>query len=59
MQVGTAEPLLIGAEPQVPAERPERTLTLFPLAALIFFEVSGGPFGVEDAVGAAGPFWEG
>lgn len=57
MQVGTAEPLLIGAEPQVPAERPERTLTLFPLAALIFFEVSGGPFGVEDAVGAAGPFW--
>lgn len=35
----------------------ERTLTLCPLIALIFFEVSGGPFGVEDAVGAAGPFW--
>jgi amino acid transporter len=37
--------------------QPQRTLTLLPLAALIFFEVSGGPYGVEDAVGAAGPFW--
>lgn len=32
-----------------------RRLTTLPLAALIFYEVSGGPFGVEDAVGAGGP----
>ena len=32
-----------------------RRLTTIPLAALIFYEVSGGPFGVEDAVGAGGP----
>ncbi|KAJ8768882.1 hypothetical protein K2173_023877 [Erythroxylum novogranatense] len=29
-------------------------LTLWPLIALIFYEVSGGPFGVEDSVGAGG-----
>eukprot|EP00884_Botryococcus_braunii_P015193 jgi/Botrbrau1/23675/Bobra.55_2s0056.1 len=33
----------------------QRPLSLWPLVALIFFEVSGGPFGIEDAVGAAGP----
>jgi amino acid transporter len=32
-----------------------RCLTTLPLAALIFYEVSGGPFGIEDAVGAGGP----
>ncbi|KXZ49449.1 hypothetical protein GPECTOR_21g675 [Gonium pectorale] len=32
-----------------------RTLGLWPLVTLIFFEVSGGPFGTEDAVSAAGP----
>jgi amino acid transporter len=31
-----------------------RTLTLLPLVALIFYDVSGGPFGVEDAVSSAG-----
>ncbi|KAL3538815.1 hypothetical protein ACH5RR_002181 [Cinchona calisaya] len=32
-------------------------LTLLPLIALIFYEVSGGPFGVEDSVRAGGgPF---
>ncbi|XP_024540259.1 probable polyamine transporter At3g19553 isoform X1 [Selaginella moellendorffii] len=30
-------------------------LSFFPLVALIFYEVSGGPFGVEDSVRAAGP----
>jgi amino acid transporter len=35
--------------------RPTKPLTLLPLVALIFFEVSGGPFGTEDAVAAAGP----
>ncbi|XP_073220654.1 probable polyamine transporter At3g19553 [Cicer arietinum] len=29
-------------------------LTIFPLIALIFYEVSGGPFGVEDSVRAGG-----
>uniref|UniRef100_A0A2P2J5G5 Putative polyamine transporter At3g19553 n=2 Tax=Rhizophora mucronata TaxID=61149 RepID=A0A2P2J5G5_RHIMU len=29
-------------------------LTLWPLIALIFYEVSGGPFGIEDSVGAGG-----
>ncbi|XP_068652388.1 probable polyamine transporter At3g13620 [Aristolochia californica] len=32
-----------------------RKLTLIPLIFLIYFEVSGGPFGEEPAVGAAGP----
>ncbi|XP_051137333.1 probable polyamine transporter At1g31830 [Andrographis paniculata] len=30
-------------------------LSLLPFVFLIFYGVSGGPFGVEDAVGAAGP----
>ncbi|KAF5183983.1 Polyamine transporter put1 [Thalictrum thalictroides] len=30
-------------------------LTLLPLIALIFYEVSGGPFGVEDSVRTGGP----
>ncbi|MFS7962441.1 hypothetical protein Hanom_Chr08g00726651 [Helianthus anomalus] len=30
--------------------------TLLPLIFLIFYEVSGGPFGVEDSVKAAGRF---
>ncbi|GAX81476.1 hypothetical protein CEUSTIGMA_g8905.t1 [Chlamydomonas eustigma] len=33
----------------------KKPLTLLPLVMLIFFEVSGGPFGTEDAVSAAGP----
>ncbi|KAL3609054.1 hypothetical protein D5086_000074 [Populus alba] len=32
-------------------------LALIPLVFLIFFEVSGGPYGEESAVGAAGPLW--
>uniref|UniRef100_A0A2P2MYI6 Uncharacterized protein n=1 Tax=Rhizophora mucronata TaxID=61149 RepID=A0A2P2MYI6_RHIMU len=34
-----------------------RKLALIPLVFLIFFSVSGGPYGEEDAVGAAGPLW--
>ncbi|KAJ7519547.1 hypothetical protein O6H91_20G043700 [Diphasiastrum complanatum] len=30
-------------------------LSVIPLVALIFYEVSGGPFGVEDSVKAGGP----
>ncbi|EIE19872.1 amino acid transporter [Coccomyxa subellipsoidea C-169] len=38
------------------AKRQPRTkLGLLPLVALIFYEVSGGPFGTEDAVTSAGP----
>ncbi|KAI4318771.1 hypothetical protein MLD38_032440 [Melastoma candidum] len=33
---------------------PNPKLTLLPLIALIFYEVSGGPFGVEDSVRAGG-----
>ncbi|KAL5550812.1 hypothetical protein UlMin_000988 [Ulmus minor] len=32
-----------------------RKVSVLPLVFLIFYEVSGGPFGVEDSVGAAGP----
>ncbi|KAF5194238.1 Polyamine transporter put1 [Thalictrum thalictroides] len=32
-----------------------RKVSILPLVFLIFYEVSGGPFGVEDAVNAAGP----
>ncbi|XP_057964894.1 probable polyamine transporter At1g31830 [Malania oleifera] len=32
-----------------------RKVSLIPLIFLIFYEVSGGPFGVEDSVQAAGP----
>lgn len=32
-----------------------RKLSILPLIFIIFYEVSGGPFGIEDTVGAAGP----
>ncbi|KAK7405839.1 hypothetical protein VNO78_07449 [Psophocarpus tetragonolobus] len=35
-------------------EEGNRKLTLFPLIALIFYEVSGGPFGIEDSVRGGG-----
>ncbi|WOK99056.1 putative polyamine transporter [Canna indica] len=40
-----------------PRPRPEEQhkLSIVPLVFLIFYEVSGGPFGIEDTVGAAGP----
>ncbi|XP_072985466.1 probable polyamine transporter At1g31830 [Typha latifolia] len=31
-------------------------VSIIPLIFLIFYEVSGGPFGIEDSVQAAGPF---
>lgn len=33
----------------------QRKVSIVPLVFLIFYEVSGGPFGVEDSVNAAGP----
>jgi amino acid transporter len=32
-----------------------RQVTLLPLVALIFFSVSGGPYGLENAIGSSGP----
>ncbi|CBI37465.3 unnamed protein product, partial [Vitis vinifera] len=32
-----------------------KKVSVLPLVFLIFYEVSGGPFGIEDSVGAAGP----
>ena len=33
----------------------KKELTLVPLAAIVFFNVSGGPYGIEDTVPAFGP----
>ncbi|XP_009796217.1 probable polyamine transporter At1g31830 isoform X1 [Nicotiana sylvestris] len=38
-----------------PRANDPRKLSLLPLVFLIFYEVAGGPFGVEDTVQAAGP----
>ena len=38
-----------------PAARLKRELGLLPLAAIVFFNVSGGPYGVEDMVPSFGP----
>ncbi|MBI4588263.1 MAG: APC family permease [Candidatus Rokubacteria bacterium] len=38
-----------------PAASLRRDLGLLPLAAVIFFNVSGGPYGIEDAVSSFGP----
>ncbi|CAN4076378.1 unnamed protein product [Withania somnifera] len=38
-----------------PRENNSKKVSLLPLIFLIFYEVSGGPFGVEDTVRAAGP----
>ncbi|XP_027919096.1 probable polyamine transporter At3g13620 [Vigna unguiculata] len=35
--------------------KPHKKLALLPLVFLIYFEVAGGPYGEEPAVGAAGP----
>ncbi|KAL4626162.1 hypothetical protein ACB092_05G076200 [Castanea dentata] len=44
----------VGAAPP-PMVHNFKKISLLPLVFLIFYEVSGGPFGVEDTVGAAGP----
>jgi amino acid transporter len=44
-------------EHKIPAAIPSRTrrqLSLLPLIAITFFMVSGGPYGLEDAIGQAG-----
>lgn len=42
-------------EGSVPVPAALRKVSIVPLVFLIFYEVSGGPFGIEDSVGAAGP----
>ncbi|VFQ60046.1 unnamed protein product [Cuscuta campestris] len=55
----SSETLLQGEEEekqsQSPASGNSRKLALLPLIFLIYFEVAGGPYGAESAVGAAGP----
>jgi amino acid transporter len=46
-------PELMTGDPH--GKKPGPKLGLLPLVALIFYEVSGGPFGVEDSVQAGGP----
>lgn len=45
----------INIEPSPEVNHGRKKLSLIPLIFLIFYEVSGGPFGVEDSVRAAGP----
>ncbi|KAK7407057.1 hypothetical protein VNO78_08697 [Psophocarpus tetragonolobus] len=48
------EYVTVGELPSSTVNR-SRKISVLPLVFLIFYEVSGGPFGVEDAVHAAGP----
>jgi len=43
--------------PDQQIEVPAKPLTLWGMVAIIFFAVSGGPFGSEEAVASVGPFW--
>lgn len=45
----------INEVPSSPRSSDFKKVSLLPLIFLIFYEVSGGPFGVEDSVQAAGP----
>ncbi|ESR46099.1 hypothetical protein CICLE_v10000961mg [Citrus x clementina] len=45
----------INDQPSSPRVHGTRKVSILPLIFLIFYEVSGGPFGVEDSVKAAGP----
>ncbi|KAL9246991.1 hypothetical protein vseg_020466 [Gypsophila vaccaria] len=47
----------VAIDDEVPSPRANKfkKVSVLPLVFLIFYEVSGGPFGVEDSVGAAGP----
>ncbi|KAK4742758.1 hypothetical protein SAY87_000759 [Trapa incisa] len=50
-----SEYVTINDEPSPRAPSSFKKVSILPLVFLIFYEVSGGPFGVEDSVGAAGP----
>ncbi|BBH04304.1 Amino acid permease family protein [Prunus dulcis] len=44
------------SQPKITTKNPKK-LAFLPLVFLIYFEVSGGPYGEESAVGAAGPLF--
>ncbi|CAL2262680.1 unnamed protein product [Prunus armeniaca] len=44
------------SQPKITTKSPKK-LAFLPLVFLIYFEVSGGPYGEESAVGAAGPLF--
>lgn len=57
----SSPPLLVDEEQQSTASsathRGSKKLALIPLIFLIYFEVAGGPYGEEAAVGSAGPLF--
>ncbi|XP_044503396.1 probable polyamine transporter At1g31830 [Mangifera indica] len=50
-----AQYLNINEEPSSPGVDNVKKVSVLPLVFLIFYDVSGGPFGIEDSVKAAGP----
>lgn len=51
----TSDPEAATRSSEVPTLPSLRKVSLVPLVFLIYYEVSGGPFGVEDSVKAGGP----
>ncbi|KAK9286255.1 hypothetical protein L1049_014642 [Liquidambar formosana] len=54
MENSNADYVTLGEEASFKLENIKK-ISVIPLVFLIFYEVSGGPFGVEDSVRAAGP----
>ncbi|XP_012459149.1 probable polyamine transporter At1g31830 [Gossypium raimondii] len=54
-EVAAADYVELGEQPSSPKSEKYQKVSVIPLVFLIFYEVSGGPFGVEDSVKAAGP----
>ncbi|GAY60436.1 hypothetical protein CUMW_202000 [Citrus unshiu] len=54
-QSDAVEYVNINDQPSSPRVHGTKKVSILPLIFLIFYEVSGGPFGVEDSVKAAGP----
>lgn len=57
LEMGEGEPVLdsIVDSPSSPRRKASPKVSLLPLVFLIFYEVSGGPFGIEDSVESGGP----
>ncbi|KAI5074682.1 hypothetical protein GOP47_0010643 [Adiantum capillus-veneris] len=58
LEMGEAAAPVLGSTfdtPSSPSRKAATKLSLLPLVFLIFYEVSGGPFGIEDSVEAGGP----
>ncbi|KAL0312352.1 UNVERIFIED_CONTAM: putative polyamine transporter [Sesamum radiatum] len=53
--IGAADYVGISEGPSPRVVNHGRKVSVLPLVFLIFYEVSGGPFGIEDSVNAAGP----